>query len=117
MKPVLKYCFSSLVLFCLYLTATQIASSQTKRFDLDASTKLVRLSAPNISPDGKSIVVVATRVDQWTTRCHTAALVAVGRPAGIHFQRANRQRKQAANLHAGDEWWRSQPQRTPAIAG
>ncbi len=57
MKPVLKYCFSSLVLFCLYLTATQIASSPTKRFDLDASTKLVCQSDPDISPGGKSIVV------------------------------------------------------------
>ena len=44
---------------------TFIASSQaqTKRFDLEAAAKNVRLSDPNIAPDGRSIVVVVSRAN------------------------------------------------------
>jgi dipeptidyl aminopeptidase/acylaminoacyl peptidase len=69
MKSSLKYCVLSLTLCCVYLALTQVAASQTKRFDLDASAKLVRLSDPQIAPDGKSIVVVVARAnyedDRW----------------------------------------------------
>jgi dipeptidyl aminopeptidase/acylaminoacyl peptidase len=42
----------SLLLLC-YLDALQ-----AKRFDLDALTKIVRVSDPQVSPDGKSVVVL-----------------------------------------------------------
>ena len=44
---------------------TFIASSQAqiKRFDLEAAAKNVRLSDPNIAPDGKSVVLVVARAN------------------------------------------------------
>ena len=63
MKTELKYWVPLLALFCICGAGAQTASSQTRRFDLDASAKIVRLSDPNISPDGKSIVVVVARAN------------------------------------------------------
>ncbi|MFN7928804.1 MAG: S9 family peptidase [Blastocatellia bacterium] len=64
MKNWLKY----FVLFCLCLTLAPAVLAQAKRFDLDASAKLVRLSDPNIAPDGKSVVVVVARANYEENR-------------------------------------------------
>lgn len=68
MKSALKSCVLSLALLCVYLTGTQAVSSQAKRFDLDSAAKLARLSDPQISPDGKSIVVVVARANYEDNR-------------------------------------------------
>ncbi|HEX4946825.1 MAG TPA: hypothetical protein VFZ34_09185, partial [Blastocatellia bacterium] len=71
MKPSLK-CFAIL---CLCVAATQFTFAQTKRFDLDAAAKLVRLSDPNIAPDGKSIVVVVARANYDDNRWENELLL------------------------------------------
>jgi dipeptidyl aminopeptidase/acylaminoacyl peptidase len=67
LKTELKYWVLLLALFC-FCAIAQTASSQTKRFDLDASAKMVRLSDPNLAPDGKSIVVVVARANYEENR-------------------------------------------------
>lgn len=66
MKPWLKFHALFFMLCCVCFTP--LATAQTKRFDLDASSKLVRLSDPNIAPDGKSIVVVVARANYEDNR-------------------------------------------------
>src|SRR5215468_2219911 len=81
MKTALKYFVLSLALLCVYLAGTQAASSQAKRFDLDSAAKLVRWSDPQITPDGKSIVVVVARANYEDNRWEnelTLADVATG---------------------------------------
>ena len=68
MKTALKSCVLSLALLCVYLTGAQAVSSQAKRFDLDSAAKLVRLSDPQITPDGRSIVVVVARANYEDNR-------------------------------------------------
>jgi len=68
MKTALKSCVLSLALLCVYLTWAQAVSSQAKRFDLDSAAKLVRLSDPQITPDGRSIVVVMARANYEDNR-------------------------------------------------
>ena len=66
MKPWLKFHALFFMLCCVCFTP--LATAQTKRFDLDASAKLVRLSDPNIAPDGKSIVMVVARANYEENR-------------------------------------------------
>ena len=66
MKPWLKFHALFFMLCCVCFTP--LATAQTKRFDLDASAKLVRLSDPNMAPDGKSIVVVVARANYEENR-------------------------------------------------
>lgn len=66
MKPWLKFHALFFMLCCVCFTP--LATAQTKRFDLDASAKLVRLSDPNIAPDGKSIVIVVARANYEENR-------------------------------------------------
>src|ERR1041385_229494 len=68
MKTRLAYWVLSLALFCAGAAGAQTASAQTKSFDLDAAAKMVRLSDPNIAPDGKSIVVVVARANYEENR-------------------------------------------------
>ena len=65
--------FSFFAVLCVGLAASGFA--QTKRFDLDASSKLVRLSDPNIAPDGKSIVVVVARANYEENRWENELLL------------------------------------------
>src|SRR6185503_16553782 len=45
-----------------------LAQEVSKQFDLEASKKLVRLADPQISPDGKSIILVASRANYQDNR-------------------------------------------------
>ncbi|HEV2664047.1 MAG TPA: hypothetical protein VG324_04010 [Blastocatellia bacterium] len=86
MKPALKSCVLSLALLCVYLTGTRAVSSQAKRFDLDSAAKLARLSDPQITPDGKSIVVVVARANYEDNRWEnelTLVDVATGAPRAL----------------------------------
>src|SRR5262249_15841097 len=68
MKTELKYWAPLLALCCICCAGTQTDSSQTRRLDLGASAKIGGLSDPNISPDGKSIVVVVARANYEENR-------------------------------------------------
>src|SRR5262249_727255 len=68
MKTALKFSVLSLPLLSVYLTGTEAVSSKAKRFDLASVAKLVRLSDPQITPDGKSIVVVVARANYEDNR-------------------------------------------------
>jgi uncharacterized protein (DUF885 family)/dipeptidyl aminopeptidase/acylaminoacyl peptidase len=61
---------SALLLVWWYASsvAAQTNAPQVKRFDLDAAAKIVRLSDPQISPDGKSIVIVVSRANYQDNR-------------------------------------------------
>ncbi|MCG3191817.1 MAG: Dipeptidyl-peptidase 5 [Thermoanaerobaculia bacterium] len=55
-----------LVASLLFLTSAPIGAVDapaSKRFELDDLARIVRLSSPRISPDGKSIALVVTRAD------------------------------------------------------
>ena len=44
------------------------SQGQAKRFDLEATAKIVRLNDPQIAPDGKSIVVVVAHANYEENR-------------------------------------------------
>jgi dipeptidyl aminopeptidase/acylaminoacyl peptidase len=74
------------ILFCLNLSAAESAQSNrsgTNHFGLEHLNQIVRLSDPQISPDGKSIVVVVDRSDPETNRW-TCELVLVETATGEH---------------------------------
>ncbi|MFN0123629.1 MAG: S9 family peptidase [Blastocatellia bacterium] len=50
-------------------------SAQARRFDQDAAARIVRLSDPNIAPDGKSIVVVVARANDEDNRWENELLL------------------------------------------
>ena len=52
---------ASIVVAVLLLVAP--AQTQTRRFELDDLTRVVRVSSPQISPDGKSVAHVVSRAD------------------------------------------------------
>ena len=63
--------YSSVLMIVLLFASSaagQAASPESKRFDFESSQKLVRLSDPQISPDGKSIVVVVARANYEENR-------------------------------------------------
>jgi uncharacterized protein (DUF885 family)/dipeptidyl aminopeptidase/acylaminoacyl peptidase len=61
---------SVLLLVLLYVSsvAAQTTAPPVKRFDLDSTARLVRLSDPQISPDGKSIAIVVSRANYQDNR-------------------------------------------------
>ncbi len=65
----------SLLCLAVSVVIAQSALAQTKRFDLEASAKLVRLSDPNLAPDGKSIVVVVARANYEDNRWENELLL------------------------------------------
>ncbi|MDX2029688.1 MAG: S9 family peptidase [Blastocatellia bacterium] len=52
----------------LLFAPTASAQASAKRFDLEVAAKIVRLSDPQIAPDGKSIVVVVSRANYEENR-------------------------------------------------
>ena len=111
----LVFRISGLELLPAVLLAAATASAQERRIQLEDLTKIVTVSDPQISPDGKSIVCVVSRqnfdedrsdselvlVDVSDRRPESAdlqsqgggvsALVPERRPAGIRYGRAIRQ--------------------------
>ncbi len=72
--------------FALPLAAA--GASAAKRLSLDDLEKIVRLSSPRISPDGKSIAVVVTRADvaknKWVSELDLVDVATVARRALTH---------------------------------
>ncbi len=64
------------LLFCLIGSQTLGAQDPPKRFDLADLSRLVRLTDPQIAPDGRSIVLVVSRANEAENR-YDAELVAV----------------------------------------
>jgi dipeptidyl aminopeptidase/acylaminoacyl peptidase len=57
------------IVVCLAsLLAASSASTETRRFALDDLARLVHLEEPQISPDGRSVAVVAARADESENR-------------------------------------------------
>jgi dipeptidyl aminopeptidase/acylaminoacyl peptidase len=52
-----------LLLVCMCLALTSAVSAQSARMDLDAFGRIVRLSDPQIAPDGKTIAIVVSRAN------------------------------------------------------
>src|SRR5262245_62185638 len=52
--------FVSMVVAALVILTSQ---AQNRRFELDDLTRVVRISGPQISPDGKSVACVVARAD------------------------------------------------------
>jgi dipeptidyl aminopeptidase/acylaminoacyl peptidase len=67
---------SALVAFASIVLATASIAAQSRRMDLDDLGRVVRLSDPQIAPDGNSVVVVVSRANYDDNR-HDADLVMV----------------------------------------
>ena len=124
--PIRPVLFGILLWFAL--TGANAAEFQnTNRFGLADLARMVRISDPQISPDGKSVVIVVSRpnydknrydaelvlvdiatgsqriLTRRSARCRAATLVAVGGPARISGEaRARQGRKIAAFRHADE---------------
>jgi dipeptidyl aminopeptidase/acylaminoacyl peptidase len=61
------------------------AEARARKFELEDVQKIVNASSPAISPDGKSIVIVVTRVN-WDEDRHDSQLVLVNIATGVQRQ-------------------------------
>jgi dipeptidyl aminopeptidase/acylaminoacyl peptidase len=68
---------------CLVCNHTLAAEAQTKRFELADLSRLVHLAEPQIGPDGQSIVIVVSRVNEAENR-YDSELVAVDLATRTH---------------------------------
>ena len=134
-----------LLLACICLAVTWSAAAQTARMDLEAFGRIVRLSDPQIAPDGEADrrrrvarelrrepvrrrpharrrrVRLAAHADERPPRRRTAALVADRRPARLPGAGTGvaGARSEAAGLRDGDVGRRRSPrhrQRRPACS-
>src|SRR5258708_948413 len=80
----------SLILLIAPLSFTA-ARAQAKRFDIAASGRIVRVGDPEISPDGKSIVIVVGRAnmddDRWDNQLVVVDVATGGRRILTHERR------------------------------
>src|SRR5580700_12014795 len=72
----------------LAITALGRVQAQTRKFELGDVQKIVAVSSPAISPDGKSIVIIVTRVN-WDEDRHDSQLVLVDIATGAQRQLTN----------------------------
>src|SRR5580698_8405011 len=72
----------------LVIIAVGRAEAQARKFELEDVRKIVNVSSPAISPDGKSIVIVVTRVN-WDADSHDAQLVLVDVATAVQRQLTN----------------------------
>src|ERR1700691_632651 len=71
-----RYTFLGTVAALFVLAAAGLAEAQTRKIELGDVQKIVSVTNPEISPDGKSIVVVVSRVD-WDEDRYDSQLVLV----------------------------------------
>src|ERR1700723_1233364 len=64
------------------------AEAQARKFEMGDVQKIVNVSSPAISPDGKSIVIIVTRVN-WDEDRHDSQLVLVDIATGVRRQLTN----------------------------
>src|SRR5580700_1980393 len=72
----------------LALAATDQAEAQTRKIELGDLQKIVSVSSPAISPDGKSIVIIVSRVN-WDQDRYDSQLVLVDIATGAQRPLAN----------------------------
>jgi dipeptidyl aminopeptidase/acylaminoacyl peptidase len=72
----------------LAITALGRVQAQTRKFELGDVQKIVAVSGPAISPDGKSIAIIVTRVN-WDEDRHDSQLVLVDIATGAQRQLTN----------------------------
>ena len=70
-----RYAFLTM-LALLPLVLTGLADAQARKIELGDLQKIVEVSSPAISPDGKSIVIIVTRVN-WDEDRYDSQLVLV----------------------------------------
>jgi dipeptidyl aminopeptidase/acylaminoacyl peptidase len=71
-----RYTFLGTVVALFVLAAAGLAEAQTRKIELGDLQKIVNVSSPAISPDGKSIVIVVSRVN-WDEDRYDSQLVLV----------------------------------------
>jgi Tol biopolymer transport system component len=72
----------------LAITALGRVQAQTRKFELGDVQKIVAVSSPAISPDGKSIAIIVTRVN-WDEDRHDSLLVLVDIATGAQRKLTN----------------------------
>ena len=72
----------------LAITALGRVQAQTRKFELGDVQKIVAVSSPAISPDGKSIAIIVTRVN-WDEDRHDSLLVLVDIATGAQRELTN----------------------------
>jgi dipeptidyl aminopeptidase/acylaminoacyl peptidase len=72
----------------LAITAIGRVQAQTRKFELGDVQKIVAVSSPAISPDGKSIAIIVTRVN-WDDDRHDSLLVLVDIATGAQRRLTN----------------------------
>jgi dipeptidyl aminopeptidase/acylaminoacyl peptidase len=72
----------------LAVAALSRAEAQARKFEMGDLQKIVNVSSPAISPDGKSIVIIVTRVN-WDEDRHDSQLVLVDIATGVQRQLTN----------------------------
>src|SRR5271156_4084896 len=71
-----RYTFLGLLAVLLSLSIPGRAKAQARKIDLGDLQKIVNVSSPEISPDGKSIVIIVSRVN-WDEDRYDSQLVLV----------------------------------------
>src|SRR5579863_2848095 len=79
--PFARYTFLIIPLVLLVLAAPGRAMAEARKIELDDFRKIVDVSSPEISPDGKSIVFVVSRVN-WDGDRYDSQLVQVDVASG-----------------------------------
>jgi len=75
-SPFARYTFLGILAAILALTAPATAKAQARKIELGDLQKIVGVSSPAISPDGKSIVIIVSRVN-WDEDRYDSQLVLV----------------------------------------
>src|ERR1700683_5089704 len=83
-----RYTFLGIPAALLALAAPGPAKAQTRKIELDDLQKIVNVSNPAISPDGKSIVIIVSRVN-WDQDRYDSQLVLVDIATGAQRPLAN----------------------------
>src|SRR5580704_2131531 len=83
-----RWMFLGILTVLLALVAPGFAKAQSRKIDLDDFQKIVNVSSPTISPDGKSIVIIVSRVN-WEEDRYDSELVLVDIATGAQRPLAN----------------------------
>src|SRR6202050_3504980 len=83
-----RYTLLGILTAVLALAAPGVAKAQARKIELGDLQKIVNVSNPAISPDGKSIVIVVSRVN-WDEDRHDSQLVLVDIATGGQRQLTN----------------------------
>ena len=76
LAPFARYTFLGVLAILLALAAPGRAMAQARKIELDDFRRIVSVSSPEISPDGKSVVIIVSRVN-WDEDRHDSQLVLV----------------------------------------